>query len=91
QIDMDTGEEGYVDRYPSPQELWLKTFPEASPWRDHFGAVAFEDKGGFWQARSCQHNAINRVLEAVGDERDRILLTLATGTGKTAIAFQNFK
>jgi len=35
-----------------------------------------------------QHNAINAVLEAMADGQDRILLTLATGTGKTAIAFQ---
>jgi type I restriction enzyme, R subunit len=57
-------------------------------WRQRFGAVPFEDKGGFWQARYYQHNAINRALEAIAAGRDRILLTLATGTGKTAIAFQ---
>ena len=50
--------------------------------------MPFEDKGGFWQARYYQHNAINNALEAIADGRDRILLTLATGTGKTAIAFQ---
>jgi type I restriction enzyme R subunit len=38
--------------------------------------------------RYYQDTAIQRVLEAVADERQRILLTLATGTGKTAIAFQ---
>ena len=88
QIDMETGEEKYVDHYPTPDELWNATFSEKSEWRDRFGEVPFEDKGGQWQARYYQHNAINKVLEAIGQGRDRILLTLATGTGKTAIAFQ---
>lgn len=88
QIDMETGEEKYVDRYPTPDELWNATFSEKSEWRDRFGEVPFEDKGGQWQARYYQHNAINKTLEAIAEGRDRILLTLATGTGKTAIAFQ---
>ena len=88
QIDMGTGEEKYVDRYPTPDELWNATFAEENEWRDHFGGVPFEDKGGQWEARYYQHNAINKTLEAIAQGRDRILLTLATGTGKTAIAFQ---
>lgn len=88
QIDMHTGQEVYVDRYPTPDELWAQTFLEQSNWRDRFGEVPFEDKGGFWQARYYQHNAINKTLEAIADGKDRILLTLATGTGKTSIAFQ---
>ena len=88
QIDMETGEEKYVDRYPTPDELWNATFSEKSEWRDRFGEVPFEDKGGQWQARYYQHNAINKTLEAIAEGRDRNLLTLATGTGKTAIAFQ---
>ncbi|MEW6077299.1 MAG: EcoAI/FtnUII family type I restriction enzme subunit R [Thermodesulfobacteriota bacterium] len=87
-VDMQTGAEGYVEAYPSPDELWTATFAEKNIWRERFGAVPFEDRGGFWQARHYQHNAINRVLEAIAAGQDRILLTLATGTGKTAIAFQ---
>ena len=87
-IDMHTGEEGYVDRYPTPSELWDATFAEASPWRDRFAAVPFEDRGGAWEARYYQHNAIQQTLEAIARGEERILLTLATGTGKTAIAFQ---
>ena len=41
-----------------------------------------------WQPRYYQHNAIERALEAIASGKTRILLTLATGTGKTAIAFQ---
>jgi len=91
-VDMATGAEGLVDAWPAPGELWAETFGAGGGaqdnWRERFGAVPFEDKGGFWQARYYQHNAINQALEAVAAGRDRILLTLATGTGKTAIAFQ---
>ena len=88
QIDMHTGKESYVDRYPTPEELWALTFAKPNPWRERFGEVPFEDKGGFWQPRYYQHNAINNALEAIAEGEQRILLTLATGTGKTAIAFQ---
>jgi len=88
QIDMATGTEEYVERYPTPEELWAQTYAEANIWRERFGDVSFEDKGGQWQARYYQHNAINKTLEAIAEGRDRILLTLATGTGKTFIAFQ---
>ena len=60
----------------------------AAAWRERFAAIPFEDKGGTWQGRYYQEIAIARVLEAIGAGRDRILLTLATGTGKTFIAFQ---
>jgi type I restriction enzyme R subunit len=88
QIDMQTGQEGYVTHYPSPDELWDMTFAEENEWRNRFADVPFEDKGGQWQARYYQHNAITKALEALAAGQDRILLTLATGTGKTFIAFQ---
>lgn len=88
QIDMHTGKEGHVDAYPSPDELWKRTFAEANEWRNRFGEVPFEDKGGHWEARYYQHNAMNKTLEAIAKGDKRILLTLATGTGKTFIAFQ---
>ena len=87
-IDMDTGVEGDVPAFPRPDELWARTFATANAWRDRFAAIPFEDKGGTWQGRYYQDIAIQRVLDAIADGRDRILLTLATGTGKTFIAFQ---
>lgn len=87
-INMATGVEGLVDRFPTPQELWDATFATANAWRDRFAAVSYETSGGRFDPRYYQHNAIERVLEAISQDRDRILLTLATGTGKTAIAFQ---
>ncbi len=88
QIDMATGEEGPVAAYPTPDALWDLTFAEQNQWRDRFAAVAFEDKSGTWQTRYYQAIAIDRTLEAIAAGKDRILLTLATGTGKTMIAFQ---
>lgn len=88
QVDMETGQESDVDRYPTPDELWRKIFAQENNWRDRFAEVPFEDKSGSWEARYYQHNAINHVMEAIANGKDRILLTLATGTGKTAIAFQ---
>jgi type I restriction enzyme R subunit len=87
-IDMQTGCEGEVPGYPSPQELWDKTFAEQNGWRDLFKDVPFEDKGGSHPSRYYQEIAVERVMEAIADKRQRILLTLATGTGKTFIAFQ---
>jgi type I restriction enzyme R subunit len=88
QIDMETGKEGYVDSYPAPEELWAKVFEKPNEWRNRFATVPFEERGGTWQARYYQHNAITNALEAIAAGKKRILLTLATGTGKTAIAFQ---
>ena len=87
-VDMKTGKEGVIACYPSPEELWNLTFSEANEWRDRFAAIPFEDKGGSWQPRYFQDIAIDRVLQAIAAGKKRILLTLATGTGKTAIAFQ---
>ncbi len=87
-IDMATGEEGEAEAFPSPQELWERTFAEENAWRDRFAAIPYPDKGGSWQIRFYQDIAVQRVLEAIASGRDRILLTLATGTGKTSIAFQ---
>jgi type I restriction enzyme R subunit len=87
-IDMQTGKEGETASYPTPEELWARTFAEANAWRDAFAAVPFEDKGGSHPSRYYQDVAVERVLGAVAESRKRILLTLATGTGKTFIAFQ---
>lgn len=94
QICMKTGEEGLVTDFLSPDELWNKTFPKstdtelAEVWREKFANVPFEDKSGSWQLRYYQEIAVQRTVEAIAQGKERILLTLATGTGKTAIAFQ---
>ena len=87
-IDMQTGQESELPRYPTPDELWNMTFAEANAWRDRFAAVPFEDKGGSHPSRYYQDISVERVMEAIASGLMRILLTLATGTGKTFIAFQ---
>ena len=88
QINMITGEEGLIDTFPSPDELWQKTFAVSNRWEEIFNSIPFEEIGGTKTVRYYQELAANRVLEAIGLEKKRILLTLATGTGKTFIAFQ---
>jgi len=100
-IDMKEGQEGDVASYPTPDELWAMTFLpiKASTnttasfvtnedWQNKLLAIPFEDRGGTWQPRYYQENAVTKVIEAIANNKTRILLTLATGTGKTAIAFQ---
>ncbi len=88
EIDMHTGAEREVDAVPPPSELWDRCYPTGNAWRDRFGQVPFETDGGKWQPRYYQAGAVNACLEAMADGDKRILLTLATGTGKTSIAFQ---
>ncbi len=88
QICMRTGEEKLVDNFLTPVELWNEVYSDQNEWRDKFSSVPFEDKSGTWQPRYYQEIAVKNTLEAIAQNKDRILLTLATGTGKTAIAFQ---
>ena len=100
QICMKTGEEKLVDNFLTPDELWNAVFDNGEwkndnenrshflDWFEKFMAIPFENKSGTWQPRYYQEIAVKNVLEAVAQNKKRILLTLATGTGKTAIAFQ---
>jgi type I restriction enzyme R subunit len=95
QICMKLGKEDLVTNFLSPDELWNKTFSIENgkltienEWRKKFASVPFEDKSGSWQLRYYQEIAVQRTVEAIAQSKERILLTLATGTGKTAIAFQ---
>ena len=87
-VDMQTGKECETPRYPTPDVLWNMVFATADAWRDRFAAVPFEDKGGSHPGRYFQDIAVERAMEAIAANQQRILLTLATGTGKTFIAFQ---
>lgn len=99
-ICMKTGVEGLVADYLTPEQLWNKTYPVGdqsqalaiykpiNEWRLKFADVPYEDKSGSWQLRYYQEIAVRNTIEAIANGQQRILLTLATGTGKTAIAFQ---
>ena len=80
-----------IDDFPSPQELWkrykkLKGIEEETETsvaeQDYF----FDSSGK--KPRYSQQIAINRIVEAIGKGENRTLLVLATGTGKTYVAFQ---
>lgn len=88
EISMRSGKEGNITVFPTPQELWQRTFTEQNDWQDKFNEVLFEDIGGTKPPYPFQEVAINKVMDAIASEKQRILLTLATGTGKTFIAFQ---
>ena len=79
--------ESDIDEFPTPQDLWQMTFPEENPLRDKFNLCTLNRSGGR-QPRYYQEIAIKNVLEAVAKQKNRILLTMATGTGKTYTAFQ---
>jgi len=88
EINMKTGEEKDVACFPTPDELWHLVFAEKNSWRDAFNDIPYEDIGGSKPLRFYQEIAVNKALWAIADGKERILLTLATGTGKTFIAFQ---
>ena len=86
-IDMDRHEESEIAAFPSPDELWGMTFGDVDEWRDKFYAQPMYSNGTK-EPRYYQEIAINKALNAIAKGKNRILLTLATGTGKTFIAFQ---
>lgn len=88
QVNMRTGAEGLIARFPTPEELWHQTFEKDNAWRDKFSRIPFEDVNRTKEVRFYQELAVNHVMSAIAENQQRILLTMATGTGKTFIAFQ---
>jgi len=94
-VDMQEGAEGDVTHYPTPDELWEMTYPtpiepykvEIADWKTRLDSVPFHRFKGKYLPRYYQHNAALNALDAIATGKDRILLTMATGTGKTATAF----
>ncbi|NCC85946.1 MAG: restriction endonuclease subunit R, partial [Clostridia bacterium] len=68
-VDMETGNEAEISAYPTPEELWGRTFAVQNLWRDRFKSVPFEDRGGYFQGRYYQDIAVERVLAAMADGR----------------------
>jgi type I restriction enzyme R subunit len=88
QIQMSSGKEGSIAAFPTPDQLWSKIFSDYNEWQGKFDSVPFESVGGTKNVRYYQDRAITCTMDAIAEKRQRILLTLATGTGKTFIAFQ---
>ena len=78
------------NQFPTPKELWEK-YKEYKGITEKIEDTVTADyfyEPGFKQARYYQRIAINRVVEAIAKGKKRALLVLATGTGKTYVAFQ---
>lgn len=90
EVDYFTGEEKPVPDFPTPQELWHRylsgsglTAPEPAA-----QLIAPYNTVGGKSPRYYQQIAINQVVQAILAGKRRLLLTMATGTGKTVVAFQ---
>ena len=79
-----------LDKFPSPQELLTRYQTEQGVTPAEMQAInqPYYTSQNTYSPRYYQRNAINRTVEAVAKGQDRILLVMATGTGKTYTAFQ---
>jgi len=87
QINLVTGKEEDINSFPTPEELWALINEPKNVLVDEFRTIDFESKGGTEPVRYYQQRAVENVLEGIAHGDKRLLLTLATGTGKTKIAF----
>lgn len=86
EFDLEAGRGDFIEKYPSPEELYARIFGEANQTKEILLREPYYITTK--KPRYYQEIAINRVMESLADSKERILLTLATGTGKTVIAFQ---
>ncbi len=82
-----SGNGKFVENFPSPSELFERKFGEIAKTKEQVITYPFHIEGNM-KPRFYQQIAVQKTIEAIADNKDRILLTLATGTGKTYIAFQ---
>jgi len=81
------GKGSFIENYPTPNELFERKYGEQTPKAKDIITHPFHIEGTM-KPRFYQQIAVQKTIEAITDEKDRVLLTLATGTGKTYIAFQ---
>lgn len=79
-----------LEEFPSPEELWerYKVFKGITEQEESVVTHNYYYDKDSYEPRYYQRNAINRTVEAVAQGKNRILLVMATGTGKTYTAFQ---
>jgi type I restriction enzyme R subunit len=79
-----------LDAFPSPTDLWARysAWKGLTPEAEEVVLEDYFDDGSGKAPRYYQVNAVNAAIEAIAKGRDRILLVMATGTGKTYTAFQ---
>lgn len=86
-FDLDTGQGEYIEFYPTPEQLEQRYAGINSDIGQQLRNVPFHLEGAM-QPRYYQELAVHAATDAIGQGAQRVLLTLATGTGKTFIAFQ---
>ena len=79
-----------LDEFPPPAELWARyrAWKGLTPDTEKIVLQDYHDDGDGKAPRYYQTNAVNAAIEAIAKGQDRILLVMATGTGKTYTAFQ---
>lgn len=79
-----------LDAFPAPDKLWQKyrAWKGLAPWQEEVVLQNYHDDASGKEPRYYQRIAINKTIEAISKGQDRILLVMATGTGKTYTAFQ---
>jgi type I restriction enzyme R subunit len=87
EFDLESGKGDYIEFYPTPAELEKRYAGEATDLSQELRNIPFHLEGAM-QPRYYQELAVHAATDAIGQGKSRILLTLATGTGKTFIAFQ---
>ena len=91
ETDIDIEKEIGLDEFPTPQELWEKYKKYKGITTLNAEKIASQDyffDGSGRRPRYYQQIAVNRTVEAIANGQNRILLVMATGTGKTYTAFQ---
>ncbi|TKX32920.1 EcoAI/FtnUII family type I restriction enzme subunit R [Campylobacter aviculae] len=86
EYDMRSSKGEYIDKFPTPKELFDRIYGNLKEWQYKLltqKPMYIPEK----ELRYYQKIAVDKVIEAIINDKDRILLTLATGTGKTTIAF----
>jgi type I restriction enzyme, R subunit len=87
QVNLLTGKEEDLEDFPAPEQLLDLIAEPLNHILNSFRKIPFESKAGTEPVRYYQQIAVERVLEGIAKGDKRFLLTLATGTGKTKIAF----
>jgi len=87
EFSISEGKGNFIKNYPAPDELYNRIFKQGNEIKEKLLNIPFYLTGDF-KPRYYQEIAVNKVIESIAEDKKRILLTLATGTGKTFIAFQ---
>lgn len=87
EFDIQNGRGDYINSYPTPEELFNRAVLHQTTLKDQLLNIPFYISGDK-PVRYYQEIAVQKVMEGIAENNKRLLLTLATGTGKTVIAFQ---